>query len=214
MRARRKIFLTKIRLRVFNAMRGAGQDERGRFSCSLERVGLGTDGPDSLAWDPLMLIVDGRRRPDPVRLSWARIRFDGACANNLHGANKIPAGTDIPAYPVAELHSIVWVGRATVLPTLRDSRFLDFGRDTGRVDRLARNADLRCELSAHRRQLARPKSLFGPARGCQCPADWSPMGPSCRRHSPQRRRSCHVTVRRGGRRPRNARRRRTRQSKR
>jgi branched-chain amino acid transport system substrate-binding protein len=43
---------------------GAGpvKTKVGAFRAAMERAGLGTDGPDSLAWDPLMLILDGYRK--------------------------------------------------------------------------------------------------------------------------------------------------------
>lgn len=52
-------------------------------------------------------LIDG----DRIRCGYHGLEFDstGACARNPHGTGKIPAGTDISAYPVAERHSIVWV---------------------------------------------------------------------------------------------------------
>jgi phenylpropionate dioxygenase-like ring-hydroxylating dioxygenase large terminal subunit len=48
---------------------------------------------------------------DRIRCGYHGLEFDstGACRRNPHGSEKIPAGTDIPAYPVVERHSIIWV---------------------------------------------------------------------------------------------------------
>jgi phenylpropionate dioxygenase-like ring-hydroxylating dioxygenase large terminal subunit len=52
-------------------------------------------------------LIDG----DRLRCGYHGLEFDanGACSRNPHGLGKIPAGTDIPAYPVVERHSLIWV---------------------------------------------------------------------------------------------------------
>ncbi len=48
---------------------------------------------------------------DRIRCGYHGLEFDstGACSRNPHGAGKIPAGAAIPAYPVVERHSLIWV---------------------------------------------------------------------------------------------------------
>ena len=85
---------------------------------------------------------------------------------------------------------------------------IDFANPATATPRSRRSSPDGLRNSPHSSPTGRPPR---PSRS-QCPADWPPMGPSCGRHPPGRRRPPDVTVCRGGRQPRHVRRLRTRQS--
>ncbi|MES2188098.1 MAG: aromatic ring-hydroxylating dioxygenase subunit alpha [Pseudomonadota bacterium] len=73
------------------------------------------------------LLPNGR-----VQCGYHGLEFDGtgACVRNPHGSERIPSACKVPAYPVVEKHSMVWVwmGDAPADPaTVPDYAFMDAG---------------------------------------------------------------------------------------